>query len=118
MKLPAPEVVPAPKRGRYDRGLSRSERQTAQRERVIAAIAALSAEHRELSVANVVELAGIGRNTFYEFFDDLEHALGATQTRALRDFTARAASALQAARTPLERVRALARAWTESLLEN
>ncbi|HET7541314.1 MAG TPA: TetR/AcrR family transcriptional regulator [Polyangiaceae bacterium] len=118
MKSSQLELVPAPKRGQYDRGLSRSERQTAQRERVIAAIAALGRENRELSVANVVELAGIGRNTFYEYFDDLEHALAATKTRALRDFATRVASAWELARTPLQRVRALARAWTECLLEN
>src|SRR4051812_25819673 len=118
MKSPELELVPAPKRGRYDRGLSRRERQAAQRERVIAAIAAISATDRELSVASVVELAGIGRNTFYEYFDDLEHALSAIKGRALRDFAARAEVSLQSARTPLERIRALARVWTESLLEN
>src|SRR6188768_4079764 len=116
MKPLEPELVPAPKRGRYDRALSRSERQAAQRERVIAAVATLSARDPELSVASVVELAGIGRNTFYEYFDDLEHALAATRSRALREFAARVTSALQVARTPLERVRALARAWTENLL--
>ncbi len=118
MKPAQLELVPAPKRGRYDRALSRRERQAAQRERVIAAIAALSATDRELSVANVVELAGIGRNTFYEYFDDLEHALLAIKSRALRDFTPQVEAALQAARTPLERIRALARVWTENLLEN
>jgi len=118
MKPPEAELVPAPKRGQYDRALSRQERQAAQRERVIAAIAAISATDRELSVAHVVELAGIGRNTFYEYFDDLEHALAAINTRVLRDFKLRVDTALQLARTPLERVRALARAWTENLLEN
>jgi len=118
MKPTALEFVPAPKRGQYDRALSRRERQAAQRERVIAAIAALSATDRELSVANVVELAGIGRNTFYEYFDDLEHALVEVKSRALREFAPRVAAALHVARTPLERIRALARVWTENLLEN
>jgi len=118
MKAPDVEVVPAPKRGRYDRALSRRERQAAQRERVIAAIGAISASDRELSVANVVELAGIGRNTFYEYFDDLEHALVAIKGRALRDVAARVDAALDGARTPLERIRALARVWAENLLEN
>ncbi|MEI9937019.1 MAG: TetR/AcrR family transcriptional regulator [Pseudomonadota bacterium] len=118
MKPSELELVPAPKRGRYDRALSRRERQAAQRERVIAAIASISATDRELSIANVVELAGIGRNTFYEYFDDLEHALIAIKTRALSDFTPRVAAAMQAARTPLERIRALARVWAENLLEN
>ena len=118
MKPSELELVPAPKRGRYDRALSRRERQTAQRERVIAAIAAISATDRELSVANVVEVAGIGRNTFYEYFDDLEHALLAIRGRALSDFASRVTGAMQRARTPLERIRALARVWTENLLEN
>lgn len=66
----------------------------------------------------MVELAGIGRNTFYEYFDDLEHALLAIKGRTLRDFAARAEAALLVARTPLERIRALARVWSENLLEN
>jgi AcrR family transcriptional regulator len=113
MKLPG--VEPAPKRGLYDRGLSRRERQAAQRERVITALAALSATEKELSIANVVELAGIGRNTFYEYFDDVEHALTVIKTRALRELVMRLESSVQAARTPLERIRALARAWAENL---
>jgi AcrR family transcriptional regulator len=110
-----PEVEPAPKRGQYDRALSRRERQTVQRERLISALAALSATERELSIANVVELAGIGRNTFYEYFDDVEHALTVIKTRALRDLVTRLESSVRAARTPLERIRALARAWAENL---
>lgn len=118
MKAPGLELEPAPKRGQYDRALSRRERQDAQRERVIAAIAALSEAGRELTIANVVELAGIGRNTFYEYFDDVEHALTAIKSRALREFVVRLEGALVQARTPLERIRALARAWAENLLEN
>src|ERR1041384_8408073 len=113
MKSRGLELVPAPKRGHYDRALSRRERQAAQRERVITAIMTLSAADRELSVASVVEAEGIGRNTFYEYFDDLEHALLVIKNSALSDFAARVAEALERARTPLERVRALARVWTE-----
>jgi AcrR family transcriptional regulator len=114
----AAELVPAPKRGLYDRALSRHERQAAQQERVIAAIAALAASGRELSVASVVEHAGIGRNTFYEYFDDVEHALNAVHGRVRRDLAARLDPALRAARTPLERIRALSRAWAESVTMN
>lgn len=112
---PAPE--PAPKRGRYDRALTRSERYAAQRERVIAAITALIASGHALNVGNVVQVAGIGRNTFYEYFDDIDHALVSIKARALSDFSRRLDAALQNARTPLERVRALSRAWTEHLVE-
>ena len=118
MKPSEVELIPAPKRGQYDRALSRRERQAAQRERVIAAIAALSVTERELNIANVVELAGIGRNTFYEYFDDIEHALLVIKRRASLELASRVEGALSAARTPLERIRALARAWTENLFEN
>ena len=87
------EIEPAPKRGQYDRALSRRDRQAAQRERVITALAALSAAERELSIANVVELAGIGRNTFYEYFDDIEHALTAIKARVLRELVLRSEAA-------------------------
>jgi AcrR family transcriptional regulator len=113
-----PELIPAPKRGQYDRALSRHERQAAQQERVIAAIAAVATTGGELSVASVVEHAGIGRNTFYEYFDDVEHALTAIHARARRDLAGRLEPALQLARTPLERVRVLARAWAESVTAN
>jgi AcrR family transcriptional regulator len=116
--MKSPEVEPAPKRGQYDRAMSRRERQAVQRERVIAALAALSVAEKELSIANVVELAGIGRNTFYEYFDDIEHALSVIKTRALRDLATRLEANAQAARTPLERIRALARAWSESLFSD
>src|SRR5882724_516484 len=112
------KLGPAPKRGQYDRALSRRERQEAQRERVIGALAALSAGDRELSIANVVELAGIGRNTFYEYFDDVDHALAVIKARAIHELAVRLESRLQFARTPLERVRAVARAWAEVLFAN
>src|SRR6187402_264535 len=118
MKPSELDLLPAPKRGQYDRALSRRERQDAQRERVMLALAALSETERELSIANVVELAGIGRNTFYEYFDDIEHALVGIRARVLRELTTRIETELSIARTPLERVRAVARAWTEHLFSS
>jgi len=112
----AAALAPAPKRGHYDRALSRNERQAVQRERVTAAITSIGAAGGELSVASVVERAGIGRNTFYEYFDDIEHAQATLCARALHDLGARIELAFRSARTPLERVRALARAWTDSAL--
>jgi len=111
-------LTPAPKRGHYDRALSRYERQAVQRERVTTAVAAIAAAGGELSVGSVVERAGIGRNTFYEYFDDIEHALATLRARTLQELDARIQLALRAARTPLERVRALARAWADSALVN
>ena len=118
MKAAHVELVPAPKRGHYDRALTRRERQAEQRERVIAAIAAVSASQRELNVANVVEIAGIGRNTFYEYFDDIDHALLVIERRVTTEFATRVGGALLVARTPLERIRAVAKAWTEVLFDN
>src|SRR4051812_18892699 len=115
LSMKAADLEPAPKRGQYDRALSRRERQDAQRERVVAALSALAADNRELNIANIVETAGIGRNTFYEYFDDVEHALATVKARAVRELSARTEAALRAARTPLERIRALVRAWTENL---
>jgi AcrR family transcriptional regulator len=88
-------LAPAPKRGPYDRALTRNERQAAQQERVIAAIAALAAAGSELSVANVVEHAGIGRNTFYEYFDDVDHALTSINRRARGELSTRVERALR-----------------------
>jgi AcrR family transcriptional regulator len=116
--MKALEIEPAPKRGQYDRALSRRERQAVQRERVITALAALGVTQKELSIANVVELAGIGRNTFYEYFDDIDHALAAINERALRELAKELDSSVSAARTPLERIRALARAWSENLFSD
>ena len=54
---------------------------------------------------------------FYEYFDDIDHALVSIKARALRDFSLRVDAALQHAHTPLEGLRALSRAWTEHLTE-
>ncbi len=61
------------------------------------------------TVARIVEHAGVGRSTFYEFFDSPEHLLEQLEQRVLRGVEAALAEALTEARTPLERVRALAR---------
>jgi AcrR family transcriptional regulator len=111
-------VEPAPRRGRYDRASTRHERQAAQQARVVAAIAALASQAKELSVANIVEYAGIGRNTFYEYFDDAAHAVESISERMCRDLLSRAESALRTSRTPIERIRALARVWVENLVAN
>jgi AcrR family transcriptional regulator len=117
MKSPA-ALIPAPKRGCYDRALSRHQRQAAQQERMIAAIAELTVAGRELSVASIALHAGVGRNTFYEYFDDIENALVALNARARRELAARVEPALLFARTPLERIRAIARAWADGCSAN
>jgi AcrR family transcriptional regulator len=100
--------LPAPGRGAYDRSLSRTERDAQHRERLLLA----AAEVLELgtpTVARIVERAGVGRSTFYEFFDSPEHLVEQLEQRVCRAIEAAMESALHEAHTPLERVRAIAR---------
>jgi AcrR family transcriptional regulator len=113
---PRGALLPAPGRGQYDRALSRAERQSEQRERLIEAAAEAFATG-PATIARIVAAAGVGRNTFYEFFDDPEHALAQVEAKALRGLEARTRERAAAARTPLEKLRALARAWFEVLDE-
>ena len=100
--------LPAPGRGAYDRSLSRVERDTQHRERLFLAAAVVS-ELGPPTVARIVEHAGVGRSTFYEFFDSPEHLLDQLAQRIERAVEGALEAALIEARTPLERVRAIAR---------
>jgi AcrR family transcriptional regulator len=106
--------LPAPGRGAYDRSLSRSERDAQHRERLLLAAAEVLA-HGPATVARIVERAGVGRSTFYEFFDSPEHVLEHLEQRALRGLESALETAFNEARTPLERVRAIARTWLTEL---
>lgn len=100
--------LPAPGRGAYDRSLSRVERDRQHRERLFLAAAEVSALGAP-TVARIVEHAGVGRSTFYEFFDSPEHLLELLEQRVERGMEAALQSAVADARTPLERVRAITR---------
>lgn len=65
-------MLQAPARGRYSRVLTRVERDAQQRARLLRA-GALALGDSELTVARVIGIAGVGRSTFYEFFDDPAH---------------------------------------------
>jgi AcrR family transcriptional regulator len=106
--------LPAPGRGAYDRSLSRSERDAQHRERLLLAAADVLA-HGPATVARIVERAGVGRSTFYEFFDSPEHVLEHLEQRALRGLESALETAFNEARTPLERVRAITRTWLTEL---
>jgi AcrR family transcriptional regulator len=106
--------LPAPGRGAYDRSLSRSERDAQHRERLLLAAAEVLA-HGPATVARIVERAGVGRSTFYEFFDGPEHVLDHLEQRVLRAIETGLDAAFNEARTPLERVRAIARSWLVEL---
>ncbi len=106
--------LPAPGRGAYDRSLSRSERDAQHRERLLLAAAEVLAQG-PATVARIVERAGVGRSTFYEFFDGPEHVLDHLEQRVLRAIEHGLDAAFNEARTPLERVRAIARSWLVEL---
>jgi AcrR family transcriptional regulator len=100
-----------PSRGRWDRTASTHARKAACRRALVAAAAQSIFERgRNVTVTDVVDRARVGRNTFYEHFDDLAAAFAAAEADAL----ARISSALapsRSARTPLERFRAMASEW-------
>lgn len=106
--------LPAPGRGAYDRSLSRPERDAQHRERLLLAAAEVLAEGPP-TIARIVERAGVGRSTFYEFFDSPEHVLEHLEQRALRGIEAALDAAFTLAKTPLERVRSLTRSWLAEL---
>jgi AcrR family transcriptional regulator len=82
-----------------------------QRERLLAATAFVVAREASPSVASIVRRAGAGRNTFYEYFDDVQHAVEAAQLAVVRRISELLELAENDARTPVERWRSLARAW-------
>jgi AcrR family transcriptional regulator len=104
-------LLSAPGRGQYDRRQSREARLLEQRARILAATAAALAADPSATVAAVVELAGVSRNTFYEYFDDLDNARDAAERRAEQRIEQALRAAEQQTRTPVERWRALTHAW-------
>jgi AcrR family transcriptional regulator len=104
-------LFPAPGRGQYDRRLPRERRISEQRERLLTATVLAVAHEASPSVASIVRRAGVGRNTFYEYFDDVVHACRAAEAAVLRRLEQVIVDAERTARTPVERWRALARAW-------
>lgn len=105
----------APGRGCYDRTQTRQQRQAEQRERLIASVASLATGGEELTVGAIVARAGVGRNTFYEYFDDVGHALRVLKQRAVRDLAVTVEESLRGARAPLERLRAATQAWVQAI---
>jgi AcrR family transcriptional regulator len=104
---------PAPGRGQYDRRQTRDQRLAEQRDRLVAATARAFAFHAAPSVAHVIEIAGVGRGTFYEYFDDVEHARAAAVSAMERAMDKALRAAEARSRTPVERFRSLTAAWLE-----
>jgi AcrR family transcriptional regulator len=108
-------AVDAKGRGRYDRGLSPSERARRHRELIRdATLALLAAAQVGPPVVNIDELCaavGIGRNTVYGLFESTTALARTCLEEALVSFTARVDGAQDAVNTPLEDVRAFALRW-------
>jgi AcrR family transcriptional regulator len=109
----ADAFLPAPGRGQYDRRQTREQRLSEQRDRLVAATARAFALYAAPSVAQVIEIGGVGRGTFYEYFDDVEHARVAAVRAVERWMEQELVAAEARSRTPVERFRALAAAWLE-----
>ena len=62
-------------------------------------------------MTSIVRRAGVGRNTFYEYFDDVPHAVEAARLAVVRRIGELLRDAEREARTPVERWRSLSRAW-------
>jgi len=104
-------LLPAPGRGQYDRQVPRQRRQAVQRARLLSATAVVLASEPAPSVASVIRVAGVGRNSFYEYFDHFEHARDALFVELERWLIDALRAAEQSVRTPVEAFRSLAAAW-------
>ena len=104
----------APGRGRYDRRSTPEERLRAQRGRLMHAVARAFVE-REPSVSRVAALSRVGRASFYEFFDDFEHALGMVRSAAIDALERELDVALSRERAPVGALRSLAEGLVEGL---
>ena len=100
-----------PARGRWDRRESARSRDAGCRRDLVAATAlSLFELGRAVTVSDVVQRAGVGRNTFYVHFDDLAAAFEAAEAEALAKIS-NALAPSPTARTPLERLRRMASEW-------
>ena len=104
----------APPRGRYDRRSTPEQRVCAQRERLLRA-AALAFVEGQPNVSRAAALARAGRSSFYEFFDDFEHALDVVRASTLKTVGRALNDALQAERAPIAALRALAAALASAV---
>jgi AcrR family transcriptional regulator len=91
---------------------SADDRALARRDQILrAALVARIEKGCGATVADVVSIAGVGRNTFYELFDDVEHAVGAAEDVSVGEIERELDRATNEARTPIDRLRRLSGAW-------
>ncbi len=92
-------------RGRH--GLPRELVEQSQRERLLAAIVRVAAQkgYRACAVADVLEVAGVGRESFYKHFRDKEDCFVAANDALVQDLDSRISEAYETPGTWPERVR-------------
>jgi AcrR family transcriptional regulator len=105
-------------RGRH--GLSRELVSRSQRERLLAAVVRVTATkgYEAMSVADILRQAGVGRQSFYELFDDKLACLIAAQELLVADLEATTAVAFEGTRPWPERVRTALAAVLEWFANN
>ena len=83
------------------------------REATIDATAKLVAEHglRAVTMSQIAEVTGIGRATLYKYFPDVEAILGAWHEREIGGHVAQLLHARDHATQPVERLKAVLRAY-------
>ncbi|MEZ4371600.1 MAG: TetR/AcrR family transcriptional regulator [Polyangiaceae bacterium] len=103
----------APARGRYDRTLDEDARDAAQRARVLQATAEqLAARGRSATtVEHIIIHAGISRATFYQHYEDLEHAVADVMQLLEQRVVSPCRAALSGEPTPRGQLQAMATAY-------
>jgi AcrR family transcriptional regulator len=109
----------APGRGRWNRRVTDAARRGAARARLLEAAGRVVAARGPLAtVAEIVELAGVSRNTFYEHFEDVAAISGELTSAAALAIASDLRDATWQMRTPVERLRALGMAWLTAVVRN
>jgi AcrR family transcriptional regulator len=108
-------VMNAHGRGKWDRRTTDEERRGAARQRLLEATeAVVAAQGAGATAAEIIGRAGVGRNTFYEHFESVRGAVEEVARGAAEQTLAALRLASSTARTPRERLRALAFTWLEA----
>jgi len=99
----------SPGTGKWDRSHTTPERRGEQRAKILAATTSVVASRglSKTTVQHVIDVAGVGRRTFYEHFDDLPSAVLTLHTETGRLLFQAVESAVAAAPAgPVEKIRA------------
>ncbi len=102
------------RRGRWDRSVGGEARADGHRSAILGAAARIrAASDGTLTVTDIVALAGVGRNTFYEHFEDADAVVAALDEIAVRDLDHALDAGASRAATPIAQLRSVASACLE-----